>query len=94
MSPLVDITCAQARALEAALGGGYCVAAGMRFSEPTIVQPCTSARASPTAAMTRADVIAAALTHFLVLILIPLLLRGLLFSRAGSKRKSNKKVSY
>ncbi len=35
-SPLVGITQAQARALEARLGGGAVVRAGMRFSEPTI----------------------------------------------------------
>jgi len=35
-SPLVAITTAQAAALEAALGDGYRVAAGMRFSDPSI----------------------------------------------------------
>ena len=35
-SPLVAITTAQAAALETALGAGYRVAAGMRFSEPSI----------------------------------------------------------
>jgi len=36
MSPLIEITCAQAAGLEAALGDGYLVAAGMRFSEPSV----------------------------------------------------------
>jgi protoporphyrin/coproporphyrin ferrochelatase len=36
LSPLVGITLAQASALESALGGDFRVAAGMRFSEPTI----------------------------------------------------------
>jgi ferrochelatase len=36
MSPLIDITRAQARALEEMLGPEYRVAVGMRFSEPTI----------------------------------------------------------
>jgi len=35
-SPLIPITQAQARALEADLGGGFRVRAGMRFSEPSI----------------------------------------------------------
>jgi len=35
-SPLIAITVAQAAALEAALGDGYRVAAGMRFSDPSI----------------------------------------------------------
>ena len=35
-SPLIAITAAQAAALEAALGDGYRVAAGMRFSDPSI----------------------------------------------------------
>jgi len=37
-SPLVAITRAQAKALEAALGGEVPVAPGMRFSEPTVEQ--------------------------------------------------------
>src|SRR5205823_14273837 len=36
MSPLIDITRAQATGLKAVLGPEYCVAAGMRFSEPSI----------------------------------------------------------
>jgi ferrochelatase len=36
MSPLIEITRAQATALEAALGDDYRVAAGMRFSEPSV----------------------------------------------------------
>jgi ferrochelatase len=36
MSPLIEITRAQASALEAALGRGYRAAAGMRFSEPSV----------------------------------------------------------
>ncbi|HEX8969536.1 MAG TPA: ferrochelatase [Chloroflexota bacterium] len=36
MSPLIDITRAQARALEIALGDDVRVAAGMRFSEPSV----------------------------------------------------------
>jgi ferrochelatase len=36
MSPLIEITCAQGSALEVALGDGYRVAAGMRFSEPSV----------------------------------------------------------
>jgi ferrochelatase len=36
MSPLIEITLSQATALETALGGEFRVAAGMRFSEPSI----------------------------------------------------------
>lgn len=36
MSPLIEITRAQARALEDLLGSDFCVTGGMRFSEPTI----------------------------------------------------------
>src|SRR5438105_7924790 len=36
LSPLVEITCAQAAGLESLLGEDYRAAAGMRFSEPTI----------------------------------------------------------
>jgi ferrochelatase len=36
MSPLIGITCAQASALETLLGSDFRVAAGMRFSEPSV----------------------------------------------------------
>jgi protoporphyrin/coproporphyrin ferrochelatase len=36
MSPLIEITCEQAVGLEAVLGGDFRVAAGMRFSEPSV----------------------------------------------------------
>ena len=36
MSPLIDITRAQAAGLEALLGGDYVVGVGMRFSEPSV----------------------------------------------------------
>jgi ferrochelatase len=36
LSPLIEITRAQASSLESLLGAGYFVTAGMRFSEPTI----------------------------------------------------------
>jgi ferrochelatase len=36
LSPLIDITRAQAAALESVLGADYRVAAGMRFSEPSV----------------------------------------------------------
>jgi ferrochelatase len=38
LSPLIDITQAQAEALEAHLGAAYRVGVGMRFSHPTIAQ--------------------------------------------------------
>ena len=41
MSPLIDITRAQASSLEGVLGEGYRVAAGMRFSEPSVAQAVT-----------------------------------------------------
>lgn len=48
-SPLIDITRAQAQALEEVLGEGYTVRAGMRHSEPSIaeaIQACQNAGAT------------------------------------------------
>jgi protoporphyrin/coproporphyrin ferrochelatase len=44
MSPLIEITQAQASALQGVLGKGFRVAAGMRFSEPTIAQAVADVR--------------------------------------------------
>lgn len=45
MSPLIDITQAQASALEEVLGTDYRVAAGMRFSEPSVAAAVADTRA-------------------------------------------------
>jgi protoporphyrin/coproporphyrin ferrochelatase len=44
MSPLIDITRAQAAALQDALGTDYRVAAGMRFSEPSVAAAVADTR--------------------------------------------------
>jgi|SRR5579864_3240384 len=44
MSPLIEITRAQASALEALLGSEYRVAAGMRFSEPSVATAVNDVR--------------------------------------------------
>ena len=45
MSPLIDITCAQAAALQEMLGADFRVAAGMRFSEPSVAAAVAEVRA-------------------------------------------------
>jgi ferrochelatase len=44
MSPLIEITRGQARALEDALGDGFRVSAGMRFSEPSVASAVSDVR--------------------------------------------------
>jgi ferrochelatase len=46
MSPLIDISKRQASALAAALGSDYAVAAGMRFSEPSVVDAVSALRSA------------------------------------------------